>query len=133
MTNTNNRAQFTHYQSFEQTDQKGFHIGFVHNRHTHKICVWADTIEMRNPTIRATLNNHEEQAIICTVDPCDMVKPNLTLTLDGQYAIVIFKRHVMQIKLDLEGITLDIINPKNDYEIIDSLHTLYSELPTLEI
>jgi hypothetical protein len=95
--------------------------------------VWVDTMdtdEMAQLTLRATLNNGADSLILCTVENSDNRAPVVTYSDDKTYCYVTFDKHALHVKLEGEGLVLDVWETDAGGDgSIDTNYVLYQELP----
>ena len=89
--------------------------------------VWCDN-EEGNTILRTTLNNSADSLLLVIVEKADFKQPSVTYSDDKTYCYVRFASNTLHIKLEDEGIVLDVWNDGNEHESVDTNYVFYEEL-----
>lgn len=122
-------THFTNNTQFNNQTEKGMIIGFSHEGKRFGLHVWVDNSEPDNVLLRTTLDGNPDSLILVTVELSDFTSPDVSYSEDKTYCYVTFNNNSLHIKLDDEGVVLDVWDSQNDeHGSIDTSYFFYTDL-----
>lgn len=122
-------ANFTNNTAFKNEKENGIIVGCEHEGYRFGLHVWVDNSEKEGITLRTTLDDSPNSLILVTVSPEDFIEPTVTYSDDKTYCYVTFNNNSLHIKLESEGVVLDVWDCEDDQNgSIDTNYIFYNEL-----
>lgn len=108
--------------------QKGIDIVVSDEGYSITLNVFCDVSERDNPTIRVSVNGGADNLILVSVNADDFKEPGVSFSEDKSYCYVVFSNNGVHIKLEDEGVVLDVWDSSNDIDgAIDTNYIFFSE------
>jgi hypothetical protein len=121
-------TKFTSIKPTNFDKQKGVDIDIEHNGEVTTFNVWCDIIDTDNPIIRTSINNGSDSLILTSVEMADFKEPDVSYSDDKTYCYVTYASNSLHIKIDDEGIVLDVWDQNNEDCSVDTIYVLFDEL-----
>jgi len=120
------------FEKVVQTDfekQKGANVQIIGDEGSALLNVWADIIDNDDPRFFVTLNNDNELLIV-NVDTSEFKLPDISFSDDRTYCYLKFNKCQVHIKLEGEGVVIDVwdMTDPTEEEVINSTYSYWSEL-----
>ena len=125
---TTMKASFKGSNLTDFIDQKGCDVTIERGGKLTVFSVWCDAIEPTHRTVRVMQNDSDGELLIVTVEESDYKVPSVTYSDNKSYCYITFNSVSIHIKLEDEGVVVDVWDSSDAIAAVDTTYLFYNEL-----